>query len=224
MEDSVKTILILNPNSSVTVTEQMESGCAGISLPQNHRLSFNTLTGAPAGIASQRDVEAVAIPTCDHFLAHPADAYVIGCFSDPGIILCREEISAPVVGIGEAAYREASQIGRFGIVSIGSGSISRHARAVDALGLRHCLAGDRPLDLAVLELLESEKALARIIEVGRSLIDLDSAQVLILGCATMGIYRRRIESALAVPVIDPVRAAVLRASTMLTVDYGGQRE
>lgn len=222
MEEAVKKILILNPNSSDSVTEQMERGCAGITLPQNHRLSFHTLAGAPAGIASQRDVEAVTIPTCDHFLAHPADAYVIGCFSDPGINLCREEISAPVLGIGEAAYREASEIGRFGIVSIGSGSIERHARAIDALGLRHWLAGDRPLGLTVLELLEQEKAIARIIEVGRSLIDLDGAQLLILGCATMGVYRQRIESALAVPVIDPVRAAVLRASTLLSVEHGSQ--
>jgi allantoin racemase len=216
----VKSILILNPNSSAAVTEKMKEACAGIDLHPSHRASFHTLIDTPGGIESQRDVESVVIPICDFLLLHPADAYVIGCFSDPGLALCREELSAPVVGIAEAAYLEASLIGkRFGVVSIGAGSIARHARAIEALGLGPRLAGDRPLDLGVLELLDVERSIARIIEVGRQLRDIDGAEVLILGCATMGVYRPRIEEALAVPVVDPTQAGILRASALLSFDY-----
>lgn len=216
----MKTILILNPNSSAAVTEKMKEGCAAIDLHPRHRASFHTLTGTPEGIESQRDVESVVIPTCEFLLSHPADAYVIGCFSDPGLALCREELRAPVVGIAEAAYREASLIGkRFGVVSIGAGSIARHARAIAALGLGSRLAGDRPLDLGVLELLDAERSIARIIEVGRQLLDTDGADVLVLGCATMGVYRPRIEEALTVPVVDPTQAGVLRASALLSFGY-----
>lgn len=216
----MKTILVLNPNSSVAVTEAMKRGCAAIDLHPDHRAAFHTLSGTPPAIESQRDVEAVAIPACDYLLAHRADAYVLGCFSDPGLALCREELSAPVIGIGEAAYREAVTLGSpFGVMSIGNKSIARHARAIAALGLSGMLAGDRSLDLGVLDLLDIERSFCRMVEVGRALRDEDGANVLILGCATMGLYRPRIEEALAMPVIDPVQAAVLRASTLLSVNY-----
>ncbi len=216
----MKKILVLNPNSSEAVTEKMAEGCAGIDLHPGHRPSFHTLAGGPAGIESQRDVESVVVPTCNFFLANPADAYVIGCFSDPGLALCREEIREPVVGIAEAAYREAAMVGRhFGVVSIKAGSIARHARAIEALGLMPRLAGDRALDLGVLELLDQERSIARVIEIGTELRDRDGADVLILGCATMGPYRRRIEAALGVAVVDPTQAGLIRASTLLSFGY-----
>lgn len=219
----MKTILVLNPNSSTTVTDAMARGCAGIDLHPGHRPDFHTLTGTPPAIETQRDVETVVIPTCDYLLAHPADAYVVGCFSDPGLALCRAELAAPVVGIGESAYREAIVLGaHFGIMSIGSASIERHARAVATLGFGGMLAGDRSLDLGVLDLLDIERSFFRMIKVGRALRDEDGATVLILGCATMGAYRARLEDALAMPVIDPVQAAVLRASALLSFNYKGR--
>jgi Asp/Glu/hydantoin racemase len=194
----------------------MEDGCAELDLGPNLRTSFVTLSGTPEEIQSQRDVESVVIPTCDYLLTHPADACVIGCFSDPGLVLCREEMSVPVVGIAESAYLEASAVHeRFGVVSIGKGSIARHARAIGALGLGKNLAGDRPLNLGVLDLLDRERTMTRIIEVGRELRDFDRAAVLILGCATMGVFRASVETALAIPVIDPTQAGIRRAASLL---------
>lgn len=219
----MKTILVLNPNSTAAVTETMKRGCAGIDVHPDHRAEFHTLPGGPAAIQSQRDTEAVAIPACDYLLGRPADAYVLGCFSDPGLALCREELSAPVVGIGESAYREAIALGaRFGIMSISQSSIDRHARAIAGLGFGHMLAGDRSLGLGVLDLLEIDRSLFQMVKVGRALRDEDGAKVLILGCATMGVYRSRLEEALAMPVIDPVQAAVLRASALLSLGYKGR--
>ncbi len=216
----MKTILVLNPNSSTAVTRQMKDGCAEIELGPRMRTSFCTLSGTPEAIDSQRDVETVVIPTCDFLLAHPADACVIGCFSDPGLALCREELSVPVVGIAESAYREASLKGkRFGVVSIGEGSIRRHARAISALGLTGSLAGDRSLDLGVLDLLDRERTIGRILEVGRELRDIDGAGILILGCATMGAFRSSVEQALTMPVIDPTQAGIRRAASLLSSEH-----
>jgi allantoin racemase len=212
----MQNILVLNPNSSAAVTRQMAEGCVEIGRRADRRVIFHTLSGAPEAIESQRDVESVVIPTCDFLLSHPADAYVIGCFSDPGLALCREEIDAPVVGIAEAAYLEAAAASaRFGIVSIGERSIARHARAVDALGLSDSLAGDRPLGFGVIDLLDRDRTIARVVEVGRMLRDDEGADALVLGCATMGIFRARVEDELAVPVVDPTQAGIRRASTLL---------
>ena len=51
-------------------------------------------------------------------------------------------------------------------------------------------------------------------------LDLDGADVLILGCASMGGFRPEIEGALGLPVIDPTQAAVVRATGLLTLGYG----
>lgn len=213
----MRNILVLNPNSSASVTAKMRQGCEAIELHPDHRVAFHTLAEGPAGIETQRHVKSVVIPTCDYFLANPADAYVIGCFSDPGLHLAREELAAPVFGIAESAYLTATGLGdRFGIVSIKESSIARHRRAVMALGLLDRLAGDRALDLGVTELLDEERAIARIIVVGRRLRDEDGADALVLGCATMGCYRSAVETTLGIAVVDPTQAAVLRASSRLS--------
>ncbi len=211
-----KTILVLNPNSSTEVTARMQKGCEALLLPDDQVLSFATLPNGPTGIESQRHVESVVIPTCDYCLSHDADAYVIGCFSDPGLYLLREETERPVFGIGESALQAAlARGGRFAIVSINTSSIPRHQRAVRSLGISDQFVGDRALDLGVTELLDRARAIERIIEVGSALRDEDGAKVLILGCSGMGTYRSEVEATLNIPVIDPTQAAVMHASHRL---------
>ena len=216
MQQNTQRILVLNPNSSLAVTDKMREGCHELRLPPGQEVTFATLASGPVGIETQRDVESVVLPTCAYFQANPAAAYVIGCFSDPGLLLAREELAAPVTGIAEASFLAAMTLGeRFGIVSIKEGSIVRHRRAVGAIGATARLAGDRALDLGVADLLDEERSVGRILEVGRVLRDKDRADVLILGCATMGVYRARIETTLGVPVVDPTQAAIVQASTLL---------
>lgn len=216
----MKTIYILNPNSSVAVTDAM---ARSVDLVRGGLLAepaLGTLDGAPAGIESQADIDAVIQPLLDRLQATQADAFVIGCFSDPGLNLARDALDKPVVGIAEAAYGEAVQLGgRFGVVSIVEASIGRHRKAIRALGYESWLAGDRSLDMGVAAMADTERSLDRISQIGMELRDLDGAESLILGCASMGIYRAEIERRLGLPVIDPVQAGALRAQTLLTFGY-----
>jgi Asp/Glu/hydantoin racemase len=218
----MKTVLVLNPNSSISVTQRMQDCCATIAVPAGYHVSFQTLAEGPPAIECQRDVESVVLPVCDYFHAHPADAFVIGCFSDPGLYLAREELAVPVIGIAESAVRAAVGLGAcFGIIAIKHGSIGRHMRMVRELGYADRMAADRPLNLGVAELLDEDLSLARIIAVGRRMRDEDGADVLILGCATMGAYRPRLQAELGIPVVDPTQAAVMQALTLLTLNYAG---
>jgi Asp/Glu/hydantoin racemase len=125
-----------------------------------------------------------------------------------------------VLGISESAFHLAIGLGqRFGVLAIKSGSIPRHMRYIRSLGLAERLAGDRPLEIGVTELLDEERVIGRIIEVGKELRDRDGADVLILGCASMGGYRRKVEEATGLPVIDPTQAAVVRATGLLALGY-----
>lgn len=213
-------ILVLNPNSSAAVTAAMDAALDLVRRPGGPDIVCETLAEGPKGIETQEHVEATVLPLVRYFESRPADAYVIGCFSDPGLALARENLGKPVLGIAESAFHLALGLGqRFGIVAIKRGSIPRHMRAVRSLGLAGRLAGDRPLEIGVAEMLDAERVVGRIIEVGTELRDRDGAEVLVLGCASMGGYRGAVEAALGLPVIDPVQAAAARAVSLLSLGY-----
>ena len=212
-------ILVLNPNSSSEVTASMDAALDTVRTRGGPEIVCATLEDGPAGIETQEHVESVVLPIARYFERTPADAYVIGCFSDPGLVLARENLKRPVLGIAESAFHMAIGLGRkFGIVAIKGGSIGRHMRNVRGLGLQDRLAGDRPLDIGVRQM-GGAGVVDRIVDVGTALRDHDGADVLILGCASMGGYRQQIEDRVGLPVVDPTQAAVVRAMGLLALGY-----
>ena len=127
--------------------------------------------------------------------------------SDPGIGRVRAATRLPVTGIAEAAYLAALGLGeRFGIVSLGPSSIVRHRRYLESLKLERRLAGDRSLDMTIVELVASN-VVERVARIGAALRDEDGADVVVLGCAGLGTYRAALQAELGIPVIDPVQPA-----------------
>ncbi|HKS62027.1 MAG TPA: aspartate/glutamate racemase family protein, partial [Xanthobacteraceae bacterium] len=140
-----------------------------------------------------------------------SDAFVIACYSDPGLHVCREGTPRPVFGIAECGVLTAlARAERFGVIAILQRSIARHMRYLRQMGLMDRLAGERPLELSVAES-ASEKTLPRMIEVGRALKEQDGANAIVMGCAGMARHRKPLEDALGIPVIDPTQAAVTMA-------------
>ncbi|MGY3037122.1 allantoin racemase [Bradyrhizobium sp. USDA 4354] len=136
-------------------------------------------------------------------------AFVIACYSDPGLQVCREGTDRPVFGIAECGVLTAlSRAETFGVIAIAQRSIPRHMRYLRQMGLTDRLAGERPLNMSVAETASGEGTLARMIEVGRALRDEDGARAIVMGCAGMARHRRPLEDALRIPVIDPTQAAV----------------
>ena len=152
-----------------------------------------------------------------------ADAIVVACFSDPGVEAARTLVTVPVVGIAEAAYYAALQLGRrFGVISLGPTSVTRHARHLEKLRIARRLAGDRPVNMGVAEASSDGGIKQAVIETGMALRDRDGADVVILGCAGMGRQRNRLQATLGLPVVDPVQAAVVTAVTQLDIGYFGE--
>jgi allantoin racemase len=158
-------------------------------------------------------VESVALPLRRLVEAdNEADAFVIACYSDPGLHVCREGTDRFVLGIAECAVLTALARGeRFGVLAIAAKSIARHMRHLRQMGVAGRLAGERPLEMSVAETTSGGKTLERMVEVGRTLKDEDGASVLVMGCAGMARHRRPLEQALGIPVIDPTQAAVAMA-------------
>jgi len=210
------TILVINPNSNAEVTAGMTAAVAAFVMAGGPEIRCTELEDGPFGIESEADIAAVEGLLERRIAADPADAFVIACYSDPGLATCRETTRKPVFGIGESAMLTAMTRGRrFGVVAILEAAIPRHLRYIERLGITSRLAGERALDLRVHELADEARTWNRLVEVATALEHQDAADAIILGCAGMGRYRQRLETLLAVPVIDPVQAATGMALTAL---------
>lgn len=217
------TILAINPNSSTSVTRSMEACLDGVKASTRHEVLCTELAEGPPGIETDAHVLEVIPLLADAISASDADAFVISCFSDPGLDLLRAKTDKPVLGIAEAAYLAALGVGkRFGIVSLGPSSIGRHLRYLRQLELDGRLAGDRSIDMTIPELM-ANNVVEGVCRIGRLLRDEDGADVIILGCAGLGSYRAAVEAELGLPVIDPVQAGVALAATNLDMNYKRKR-
>jgi Asp/Glu/hydantoin racemase len=211
-------ILVINPNSTVAVTEDIDRALAPLRFADGPEIVCVTLAEGPPGIETQEHVDAVVEPIRRRVAAEDgnAAAFVIACFSDPGVAEARAATAKPVFGIAECGLLSAmARAGRIGVIAILEASVARHRRFYAARGIEGRIAGELALDLGVLELAEETRAFARLTEVGGRLRDELRAEVLVLGCAGMARYRARLEEVLDVPVIDPTQAAVAMAIAAL---------
>jgi len=201
-------ILVINPNSNEQVTANLRDSLKFFR--SKATIECCTLSDGPFGIESDDDVEAAASLVVEK-ISHETgyDAFVIACYSDPGLAQCRERFTTPVFGMQESAVREAAQDDRlFGVLALGDESIARHLPYVESLGFSSQLVAELPLGISVEQSADEPETLGKVADTGLRLIDEFGAEAIILGCAGMAALREPAERALAVPVIEPAQAAV----------------
>jgi allantoin racemase len=207
-------ILVINPNSTEAVTRGIDEACEPLRMPGGPAIECLTLKEGPPGIETQQHVDGVVAPLLNVLKKSEGEysAFVIACYSDPGLHALREVTRKPVLGISECGILTALTLGqRFGVIAILRQSIARHLRYVGALGVADRLAGERPVGLAVVELSDEKKTFGRMVEVGRQLRETDGADVVVMGCAGMARYRKPLQEAIGIPVVEPTQAAVAMA-------------
>ena len=202
-------IVVINPNSNAAVTAGMDAALEPFRL--GPKIECVTLTDGPFGIESQADSDGVVAPLLAMIKARPdASAFVIACYSDPGLAACREAAQVPVFGIQESGILAAMGRGDMvGIISLSDGSVQRHRRYMRGMGVSQRIAWDLAAHLTVAQSAGAE-GLQVLAAAGHHLMD-DGADVIVLGCAGMAAHRAPLEDMLDVPVIDPVQAAVAHA-------------
>ncbi len=138
-------VLIINPNTRQTLTTQLVDQI-GATLADT-RLAVMGVT-APFGsdyIASEQSYVVAAHAVLDAWQAHvvehgPPRAVLVACFGDPGVWALRETTGVPVMGLAEAAMREADALGPFAIVTGGAAwgpMLERLARGLQLAGAGH---------------------------------------------------------------------------------------
>jgi Asp/Glu/hydantoin racemase len=205
-------IVVINPNSNEAVTDGLREALAGFALTGGPGIECLTLKDGPFGIESQLDSDGVILPLARLVQSRPdAGAFIIACYSDPGLDTCRSVVSQPVFGIQESGVLTAlARADRFGVIAIADGSIPRHRRTLARMQVLDRLACEIALNMSVDESARGEGTFARLVEVG-SALKAQGAGAVILGCAGMARHRAGLESEIGIPVIDPTQAAVAMA-------------
>jgi allantoin racemase len=205
-------ILVINPNSSLPVTQAIDAAVQPLRIEGGPEVVVDYLREGPSGIATQRDADGVILPLVQRVSRDDADAFVIACFSDPGLHAVREAVGQrPVMGIAEWGLLRALTLGEsFGIIALSGASVRRQRRYVRQMGLYDRYAGSWPIDASA-EDTAGDAVLDRLAEAGRKLVTQRGADVLILGCAGMAGHRRALQELIGRPVVEPTQQAVAAA-------------
>ncbi len=209
---NAKRILVVNPNSSSAVTAAIDVAVEPLRIAGGPAIEVDYLTDGPPGIIAQEDADSVILPLANLIRASDADAFVIACFSDPGIHTAREAAGdRPVVGIAECGLLHALTLGdRFGIIALSPRSALRQRRYVRQIGLGERYVGSLPANLTPAETATSAVR-DHLADVGKALVTGYGADVLVLGCAGMAEHCRAIEDMTGKPVVEPTQQAVVSA-------------
>ncbi len=217
-------ILVINPNSTEAVTRGIDQACMPLRMPGGPAIDCVTLKEGPPGIETQQHVDGVVSPLLNLVRKKQKQyaAFVLACYSDPGLHSLREATKKPVLGISECGILTALTLGqKFGVIAILKQSIPRHLRYVGALGVSERLAGELPVGLGVTELADENKTFGRMVEVGKALRDQHGANVIVMGCAGMARYRKPLQDQLGIPVVEPTQAAVAMAIGRVRLNWAG---
>jgi Asp/Glu/hydantoin racemase len=215
-------ILVINPNSTEAVTRGIDEAVEPLRIPGGPGIDCVTLKEGPPGIETQQHVDGV-VP---HLLSMVRQkekeyaAFVIACYSDPGLHSVREITKKPVLGISECGILTALTLGqRFGVIAILQKSIPRHLRYVGAMGVTDRFAGELPVGIPVVELSDERKTFGRMAQVGKALREEHGADVLVMGCAGMARYRKPLQDEIGIPVVEPTQAAVGMAIARVRLNW-----
>ena len=191
-------------------------------IDKNSLVKLSIPENGPGSIETEYD-EAIAIPNViDGIVKAEKNKFnvaIISCFSDPGLSACREKVSIPVIGSGENAIFLASQLGnKFSILSPLKENGYAFKNKVLKMGLDKKYCSTRAINTSVLSLARNKiSTLNKLVLAGRKAIDIDGANVLILGCMSMAFHDITgiLEKKLKIPIINPVKASLLMAESIV---------
>src|SRR5262249_9863847 len=123
-------IRVVNPNSNEAITRSVDAALDCLRFTNGPEIVCSTLAEGSFGIETQADVESVVMPLRRMVEEdNSSAAFVIACYGDPGLHVCRGATPRPVFGIAECGALPAlARAGRFGVIAISQRSIARHRR------------------------------------------------------------------------------------------------
>lgn len=216
-------ILIINPNSSEEITSAIRKSLNDY-IEKGDKVEVISTQGAPVTIESYFD-EAITTTQLINIVQEKEqdyDGFVIACHSDPGLYAIREITDKPVVGIGEASIIFSLLLGhKFSVVSVKEKAVPKKEDLIRKYGLMERCASVRATGLGVGDIEKDPERAMNLMEItGKKCIKEDGAEVLVLGCAGMAGFDKKLEKRLGVPVIDGVVCAYFLIRNLISYKVG----
>jgi allantoin racemase len=214
-----KRLLLLNPNTSESVTARIAQAAAAVASPSTELVSLTATRGVPY-IAARAEAVIGGAVALEMLAEHHAkvDAAVIAAFGDPGLGGARELFPIPVVGLAEAGMLTACMLGRnFALVTFSAALEPWYRECVAWHGLEKRCAGVFALSEAFNDIgeVQDEKAQGLLAlatdAVGRG------ADVIVLSGAPLAGLAAALRNQVSVPLVDCVAAAVKQAEALLAL-------
>jgi len=206
--------LLINPNTSQSTTATM------VAIAQAAAPGGVTVLGATARRGEAMIVDGAALSVsagevialgAEH--APDVDGIIVSAFGDPGVQELRARVSIPVIGIAEAAMREAAKWQnagrRFGIATVTPGLVDAIIARVRALGLADQFTGVRLTSGDPLALVADPVRLIEALDdaVGQCLRS-DGAESVVIGGGPLGQAAAALAARHIIPVIAPIPASI----------------
>ena len=210
----MRSLLIINPNTTVAMTEQMAAAAARL-LPEGIELEALTAErGAPV-IASRASYAVAAEAVLETYARArgPHCAVVIGCFGDPGLEALRALARQPVLELAEASIREADALGEpFAILTVGRAWVEMLNERVALASVKTPFVGVFAAEGTGLAVSRREAAAVAELDRLAAVAVASGARTLILGgAALMGMAERLSAEARLIDCMDATVRAALRA-------------
>ena len=213
-------ILVINSNTNKSITDELYRSVTEIAAPGTEvtvvsaEWGVNTIEGAC-------DAAYGALATIRVFEKNKEDfdAFIIACYSDPGLYACRELTDKPVLGIAQCSMLAAAALGnRFSILS----PLPRMKPALENLVRYYRLEGlcasvrtiEENVINSYLNRTASNEAFAR---EGLLAAKEDGAEVLCLGGAVFAGRDKEISHLTGLPCIDGMSAALKMAEMYVSL-------
>lgn len=214
MRRHVPTVLVINANTSVAITDLVVAHLRGA---MTDDIVLRPVTGrfGAAYISTEAASVIAGHAAIDAFARHvgDCDAVLLACFGDPGLFALRELSPVPVVGMAEASMRfAAAQAQRFSIVTGGTRWPVMLERLAQSLGYSEQLRRVHGVTMTGAQMAANpDAAVGMLSEACRAAQADDGVGAVILGGAGLAGLGARVERNVGFPVIDSVVAAAHEA-------------
>ncbi|MBI4588035.1 MAG: aspartate/glutamate racemase family protein, partial [Candidatus Rokubacteria bacterium] len=215
-------LLIINPNSSETVTAAILESARRGAAPGTELVGVTTKGGTRNIDSAFGDYlsGAYMIRTClEAVRLQRPDAVVLAGFGRVGIDALKEALDIPVVSISEASMAVAALLGhRFTTLTMLDQFIPYQQDVVRLYGFEAKCASVRSINVNVEECVTNrEETLRQLKGEIRKIVAEDRAEVVILACAGLCGYDAELSRLAGVPVLDPVAVGVKVAESLVAL-------
>lgn len=215
-------ILLLNPNMTVEMTQTMTGVARRVAGDRAEIVPMTADRGFPY-IASRAEAQiagGIALEMIAENL-DGIDAVVIAAFGDPGLAGARDLFDLPVVGMAEAAVMSSAMLGeRFSVVTFSPFMSRWYEDCINDTGLSSRFAGVRTPESRDVNVSRAAVDLrGDLIELARTAVRVDGADVIILGGAPLAGLAPDIAGEVPAVVVDPIAAATAQAIALASLEF-----